>query len=163
MKNRLLTLLLLFVAATVVGQTEPRDKTKLLGTWHIYEIVTDGAPVMSMDPIKQQKIINDAWAKDSVVMQEIGMDKALLSKNMDDQSLMLSNMIFVFYENGTVSVLSSDDKLKDVVSPYIINQKKKRLTINEKNKDKLTYTYTISVDQLTLKQKNDVLIFKRKA
>ena len=44
-----------------------------------------------------------------------------------------------------------------------MNEEKKEITIEEENKDKLTYTYTISEDQLILKQKKDELIFKRKS
>ncbi|MDH4474808.1 MAG: hypothetical protein QE487_19540 [Fluviicola sp.] len=157
-------ILIVVAALTVLASCSKSDKELLSGTWGIQEMKKDGEVAMSLDPKEQQKIIDKAWAKDGAMMEQMGMDKAALTKSMQEQSKNLSKVTFVFGENGKVKVSANDGgKSKDVFSPYTMNEEKKEITIEEENKDKLTYTYTISEDQLILKQKKDELIFKRKS
>ncbi|ASS47864.1 MAG: hypothetical protein A3D31_18440 [Candidatus Fluviicola riflensis] len=156
-------ILIVVAALTVLASCSKSDKELLSGTWGIQEMKKDGEVAMSLDPKEQQKIIDKAWAKDGAMMEQMGMDKAALAKSMEEQSKNLAKVTFVFGENGKVKVSANDGKSKDVFSPYTMNEEKKEITIEEENKDKLTYTYTISDEQLILKQKKDELIFKRKS
>ncbi|ASS47865.1 MAG: hypothetical protein A3D31_18435 [Candidatus Fluviicola riflensis] len=163
MKNQILTFLLLFVATAAIAQADSDDKTRLRGSWGIVEMAKDEDLAMSLDPQKQQKIIDDAWVQDSVMMLEMGMNKAMLTKNMEEQSELLSKVTFVFDKKGKVTVSPNDGVSADVFSPYTLNEAKKELTIEEENGDKLVYNYLITDNELILKRESDMLIFKRKS
>jgi len=167
MKITLLTSLLLLFTTIVKAQvvTSSNDRALLRGSWGIHEMKKDGELAMSLDPKEQQIIIDNAWAKDSVMLLEMGMSKDILAESMKEQSENLARVTFVFSENGNVTVSANDGKSEDVLSPYTMNEEKKEIIIQEENEDQLKYTYSITTDQLILKQEQegDELIFKRKS
>lgn len=162
MKKSVLTFLLLLIATTTMAQIAQDDKTRLLGKWRIHEIVKDGELTMSCDPKKHQQLIDEAWAKDSSMLLQMGLEKAGLAASMEEQSKSLSEITFDFSENGKVNVSANDDKSKDVFSSYSINEEKHEIIIEEESNDKLIYQYLFVDDLLVLKrEENDRLIFKR--
>lgn len=138
------------------------DKELLSGTWSIRELKKDGVIAMSVDPKEQQKVIDKTWKEQGEVLQQMGMDKATVAKNIQLEVEKLSHITFTFGENGKVKVASNDGKAKATFSDYKMDEEKKQLTIRQSKEDQLVYTYTITDELLVLKQKKDEISFKRK-
>jgi hypothetical protein len=156
-------LLFLPLAVTLLVGCSKTDKELLTeGKWGIHEMKKDGETAMSLDAKEQDKIIEKTWKEQGAVLESMGMNKATVVENIKKDMAQLAKITFVFGANGKVTVSSGDGKTKDTVSPYTIDEAKKELTIQDTKTQKLTYTYTIADDKLTLKQKKDEIVFKRK-
>lgn len=160
MKSPLLAFLLVFVVTISFGQTNSDidDKTKLLGTWQIYELIEDGEVTMSRDPEKQQKLIGDDWRKDSTAMLE--MEKGAPKTIKQEKSEMFFKMSFTFDEEGKSTFSANDEKSPVVFSSYTINEEKHEITVIE-NEEIAKFGYQLLDDLLILKFENNRLVFKR--
>jgi hypothetical protein len=138
------------------------DKELLSGTWSIQQLKKDGVLAMSVDPKEQQKVIDKTWKEQGKVLQQMGIDKATVAKNIQAEVTKLAHITFTFGDNGKVKVSSHEKNAKDTFSAYHMDEDKKQLTIEQSKEDKLVYTYTITDKMLVLKQKKDEISFKRK-
>ncbi len=155
-------LLFLPLAVALLTACSKSDKEQIAGTWSIQELKKDGVLAMSTDAKEQDEILERTWKEQGALYGQMGVDKATVKANFQREAKMLSKITFVFDEKGKVNVSANDGKTKATNSPYTVDEAKKQLSIEEPGKKKLTYTYIVSETQLTLKEKKDEIVLKRK-
>ena len=155
-------LLFLPLAVALLTACSKSDKEQIAGTWSIQELKKDGVLAMSIDAKEQDEILERTWKEQGALYGQMGVDKATVKANFQREAKMLSKITFVFDEKGKVTVSANDGKTKATNSPYKVDEAKKQLSIEEPGKKKLTYNYIVSETQLTLKEKKDEIVLKRK-
>lgn len=153
---------LLFLPLFVVflSACSKSDKEMIKGEWTMSEMEKDGKLVMSADAKKQKELLDEAWKEQGPLMEQMGMTRDIFDQNMQTQFKAMSETIFIFTEKGKVDI-KAKGKTSDS-SDFTLNEEKKQITIKDKEKEEV-YTYEFKDDLMTLTQKKDKLVFKRKA
>lgn len=151
------------IATAVLTSCSKTDKENLVGTWGIQNMKSKGELMTSIDTKDHGKIVEKIWKEQGPILTQMGISKAEIKKNVASEAKKLAKVTFVFAENGTVKISANDGKSKPEEAKYTLDEKKKELVIQSDKQPKLTYTYTISDEQLIMKQKQDELTFVRKS
>jgi hypothetical protein len=147
----------------VMTSCAKNDRERINGTWSFYELKgSNGKTAYSADSKKQKQIVDDMVKEQAAMYAGSEVNENMLRQMITEQFKVFGKVTFTFTENGMAKVQNnSGDKSQDNESKFIMDEKKKELTIKYDSRE-MKYKYSFDDDKLTLKGEEEEITLIRK-